>query len=259
MALFYLSFGMKVGLAFVGGITSILWGLFPWNASVIAATEAQLRACANAVVFELEGVPRSEVEVFPASPAAESEIAWQTQDGRAGSCWVESGEVIDFVIDRVAITHPRPTVTYLLDDRAGATVTVATEGGTLNVRQSPGGEIMRTVAAGTTLILTGQTSGEWIEVEGGGWVSRFLVSAGDIAPDSLISNPGGQPSSSELDFDQAIVATEGSGLYVRRTPDGEVIDSLADGAIVTLTGQRSGKWVEIEGGGWLAEDYLQYP
>ncbi len=232
-----------------------------------AAGPEQIRACTNAVVVELQGVPRSEVTVT-ADPANNSEfVNWQTKDGRAGFCRVEpDGSVDQFGIDQAAITNPDPVSTYTIPDRSGALVTVTTDSGELNVRQSPGGEIIRTVPNGDSLTLTGQTSGEWVELEGGGWVSRFLVTPVDSGTSLSFNLHHASPESSSspaspnqvISSNQAIVATGGAGLYVRQTANGEIVGSIADGSVVTLTGQRSGEWVELEGGGWVSEAYLQY-
>lgn len=238
--------------------------LLAWSSDAAAITPEQSRACTNAVILELNGVPRAEVTLSPDAVSegdGEWQINWQTQDGRTGSCWIGSDQsVTQFVVNQAEITHPKPTVLYTVPDRVGATVTVTTEGGDLNVRQSPGGEVIRAVSNGATLVLTGQTSGQWVELEGGGWVSRLLISSDDTTGvDSLRSNP--QPVNSPNNTGnsaQAVVKTGGTGLYLRREPNGEVIDSLADGTTVVLTGNRREGWVEIEGRGWVSEAYLQY-
>lgn len=226
-----------------------------------AANPEQIRACTNAVILELDGVPRSEVTVTADAVDGSEFVDWQTKDGRAGFCRVTSdGAVAQFGIDQAAILHPGSVVTYEIPDRAGAIVTVTTGGGELNVRQSPGGEILRTVPNGDSVTLTGQTSGEWIELEGGGWVSRFLVTPVDSG-NSLASDPTSSqtpPASNSLSPNQAIVTTDGGGLNVRQQANGEIIGSIADGSVVTLTGQRLEGWVELETGGWVSEAYLQY-
>jgi uncharacterized protein YgiM (DUF1202 family) len=241
--------------------------LLAWSSEAAAITPEQTRVCTNAVILELNGVPRSEVTVSSDAVSDSSGdwiVNWQTQDGRSGSCWVSPDHsVTHFVVDQSGISHPRPTAIYTVPDRVGATVTVATEGGELNVRQSPGGEVIGAVANGSTLVLTGRTSGEWVELADGGWVSRLLISSTDPSGmDSLSSNPQpltepGEPS--DGGGSKAVVATGGSGLYLRQAPNGEVIDSLADGTTVVLTGNRQNGWVEVEGRGWVSETYLQYP
>lgn len=262
--IFNLVVGMERSQTFAVWITTttlLSMGSIAWAAP---ADPEQERACINTVVFELNGVPRADVRITADSPADSGFVNWQTRDGRSGFCQIGAeGTVDQFGIEQAEITQPRPTAAYTIPERVGVLVTVATNGGDINVRQSPGGEIVRTAAAGETFSLTGQSSGEWVELESGGWVSRFLVQPIDQNPTlgstSIHTNArdhagtGGNALSN-----QAIVATDGAGLYVRQAANGEVIDSLADGSVVTLTGQRDGEWVEIEGGGWVSEAYLQY-
>lgn len=49
---------------------------------------------------------------------------------------------------------------------------VTTEGGGINVRRSPGGEVIYGLADGVTVTLTGKREGGWAELQDGGWVSE---------------------------------------------------------------------------------------
>lgn len=237
--------------------------LLTWSSEAVAIAPEQIQACTNAVILELNSVPRSEVTILPDAERDSNGdwmMNWRTQDGRSGSCWIGPDQsVTQFVIQQAEMTSPRSTTIYTVPDRVGAAVTVTTEGGDLNVRQNPGGAVIRSVPNGATLILTGRTSGEWVELEDGGWVSRLLISSTDPAgPDSLSSNPQPLDAPDDGTEAKAVVATGGSGLYLRQEPNGEVIDSLADGTTVVLTGNRRDGWVEVEGRGWVSETYLQY-
>lgn len=233
------------------------------------ATAEQTRSCTNAVVLELNGVPRSEITTAAAAvqPDGAGQINWEARDGRYGFCWVDqANRVVQLEVENSQITSP---VVFENDSTAiaGAAMIVSTDGGELNVRSSPAGEITGRVAAGSVLILTGQTNGEWVEIEGGSWVSRYhLIHSAQPAsttsdttsqapPEVPVSSPAEQPLAG-VGAGTAVVRS-GSGVNIRRSPDGEVFASVPDGATVTLTGQSSGSWVEIEGGGWVAEAYLQ--
>lgn len=248
-------------------ITAVVTG-FSVDAVAATATTDQVRICVTKVVFELNGVPRLDITATPGTLEADGTglVNWTARDGRTGFCWIrQNGEVADFGFDNAEIIHSTSPVSEGITAANGAAFLVATDGGALNIRSSPGGEVINTVANGSTLILTGQTSGEWVEIEGGGWVSRYLLSnAGASEGDGAASaNPAAIPeaSSSEtvtVSSGKAIVATGGAGLFVRSAPNGEVTASIADGTVVSLTGQSSGEWVEIEGGGWVSGAYLQY-
>lgn len=239
--------------------------------SLAAATpEAQVQACINTAVLKLNGTPRATITATPgtANPDGTRQVKWSTRSGGAGTCLVDP-------TNRVTQFHAEVDPSLRLGENsqrlvavAGKAVIVTTSGDPLNIRSSPAGAITGSTANGSTLILTGKISGEWLEVQGGGWVSQYLVS--EVASPNPISGATGQPAASASsspnspsqpasgNHKQAIVATDGGGLNIRNNPNGEITASLTDGSTVTLTGQRSGEWVEIQGGGWVSEGFLKY-
>lgn len=248
--------------------------------AVPASTSEQIRACTNAVVLELNGVPRSEIMTTAGSVEADGSgrVNWEVRDGRFGFCQIAQGnQVVDFEVENSQIIHP-PVFDHAVSAAAGAGVIVATDGGGVNVRSSPGGEIKGTVANGSALILTGQANGEWVEIEGGGWISRYLLAASDAPiaaadgvpdiiplktsersedPDPLEQEATLAESNVAAGMEALVVGSGGLGLNIRRSPNGEIFASVLDGETVILTGGRDGEWVEIAGGGWVSEAYLQ--
>ncbi|HHP7243059.1 MAG TPA: peptidoglycan-binding protein, partial [Elainellaceae cyanobacterium] len=92
---------------------------------------------------------------------------------------------------------------------------------------------------------------------------------GKAGPETLESlgllDPGNQASEFQTRDEprQANVSTPtGVGLNVRRTPNGDIVNGLPDGAPVLLTGreQPAGRyiWAERVDGRWVAKDYLQF-
>jgi hypothetical protein len=256
-------------------LVSILATIIP--ALVLAAplaSDSQARACLNAVVFKLNGIPRSTVTVSAGSLESDGTalVNWSTQTGGSGFCWVDqTNKVTQVQVEvEVGITQePRPLSRTIV---AGAEMIVTTDGGAMNIRSSPGGEIVGSAANGSTLVVTGRTSGEWVEINGGGWVSQYLLSKSDRPVDPQETDPQGTRESVRTDrttpaletaLQQSIssktarVVTDGGGVNVRNSPGGDVISSFPDGSLVNLTGQTSNGWVEIEGGGWISEVYLR--
>lgn len=80
-----------------------------------------------------------------------------------------------------AASTPPQTAPQLLAQRinlAGRRVTVRTaEGGPLNVRSGPGSNyrVVRTLRNGGQCVLSGRTSGEWVQLQGGGWVTSIYL------------------------------------------------------------------------------------
>ncbi|MGJ3253997.1 MAG: peptidoglycan-binding protein [Elainellaceae cyanobacterium] len=92
---------------------------------------------------------------------------------------------------------------------------------------------------------------------------------GKAGPETLESlgllDPSNQASESQVRDEprQASVSTPtGVGINVRRTPNGDIVNGLPDGAPVLLTGreQPAGRyiWAELMGGRWVAKDYLRF-
>ena len=86
----------------------------------------------------------------------------------------------------------------------------------------------------------------WVQLSQGGWVAEDYLSYG-----------GG-----ELPVSGTAYVNAAYGLNVRDYPAGYVIGGLQNGAVVDLTGDRqyvSGRyWVQLNNGGWVAEDFLGY-
>lgn len=258
-----MKFARFFALWLVTCLTVIFWAAFVKAAPT--ATAEQARSCTNAVVLRLNGVPRSEVNIIAdaVQPDGAGRIDWQTRDGRSGACWIDAAQSVEVEVTNAVITNP---VILETDATAipGAAMIVNTDGGGLNVRKSPAGEVTGMIADGSTVVLTGQTNGEWVELEGGSWVSRYhLVHSNQpaAAANSVTATASRENSESigiqENSAPGTAIVRSGSGINIRRSPDGEIFASVPDGTTVILTGETSGGWVEIEGGGWVSEAFLQ--
>jgi hypothetical protein len=237
------------------------------------ATNDPARACVNAAIFKLDGIPRQDLTTSTSGAEADGTryVDWQARDGRAGYCRLDaSGQVTQFSIEVNEITRPTETQDWVT---AGTTVWVWTDGGALNLRSAPGGEIIGDIPNGSPVVATGQTSGEWVELEGGKWASRFLLTQSE-AESSSVRNPdaansttsadsGSSPDSGQARPGQGssrqyrIATSDGSGVNIRNQPNGDIIASLPDGAAVELTGQSSEGWVELQGGGWVSQAFVR--
>lgn len=59
-------------------------------------------------------------------------------------------------------------------------------------------------------------------------------------------------------FREAFVSVQEGSLNVRRSPWGDVVNSLPNGARVLVTNNRDGDWVQLNNGTWLREQYIRY-
>lgn len=227
----------------------------PGRARAVPTIEGQLRQCATTVVLELEGVPRSEVLVFAGEPQPDGMhlVRWQTRQGQTGFCVVRpDGTILQFEQNAASVSRPRSGIDpdFLTP---GQSVRVTTAGGALNLRHSPAGEVTGSADNGSILVVTGQTHGEWVEVDSGQWVSRYHLS-----PLPTHAEVDVAAADSEAIYPrQATVVTAGHDLNVRDQPNGNVISTLPNGTTVRLTGRVSEQWAELETGGWVSRDYLQ--
>lgn len=121
--------------------------------------------------------------------------------------------------------------------------TVTTASGILYVRNSPGGSIISSLQKGRSVMLAGEENGWYkVEYESGkyGYSSKSYITP--IA-------------SSEY----KMVKTTSGRLYVRKSPGGEIINSLASGSKVAVL-STSGGWSKVvyngTGVGFVSSSYL---
>ena len=256
--------------------TLAIWLIFPAVAVIAASSNVQgvadpLTACVNAAVVKLDGVPRTGITASLGEAQADGNqrVNWQAQNGSSGFCRVGATGQVTQVQVEVAVRETnsvRALTPAVSGAAAGTSVWVSTTAGAINLRSSPGGEIVGSAANGSRLALTGKTNGDWVEVTGGQWVSQYLLvtfnPAPDAASESVQASAGASPtqaaSGESASGQSAQIATgDGGGVNVRRSPGGEILYGLADGSKVLLTGQKDGGWAEIQDGGWVSEDYLR--
>ncbi|MFM7428119.1 MAG: SH3 domain-containing protein [Elainella sp.] len=224
-----------------------------------------IKACLNMAVIKLSGIPRSELTTTDISTGTDGlvQINWVARDGRAGFCRVDgANQVTEFGIKASEITNPLIYGSSDWTAPAGTLVWVITDGGSLNLRSSPGGEVVGMVPNGTQLVVTGRTNSEWVQVEDGNWVSQYHLALHSGATNRLeaLGIPPANINQSKTPGGAAptrIVTSSGGSVNVRSAPEGEIIGSLDNGATIALTGRNSGDWVEIQGGGWVFSAFVQ--
>lgn len=124
----------------------------------------------------------------------------------------------------------------------------------LNIRSGPAGAVIGGLGYGERVALTGSrryASGRyWAELASGGWVADDYLSTGGSSGGGEVPIAGGG------------YVTARIGLNVRNQPNGYVIDGLGYGQSVALSGAREiaggRSWLQLAGGGWVAEDYIGY-
>ncbi|NES21722.1 MAG: SH3 domain-containing protein, partial [Symploca sp. SIO3E6] len=123
---------------------------------------------------------------------------------------------------------------------------VRTDGRFLNVRSSPNGFVVGSLANGDQVTLTGRNIDGWLELGDGSYVSaRWIVKEG--------SAPGnGGNSSSRVGY----VRTKGSPLNVRSCPGGSIVGSLTNGSRVSLTGRSIDGWSQLANGKYVSSKYI---
>jgi len=132
----------------------------------------------------------------------------------------------------------------------------------LNVREQPSldSPIVGTLLQGEEYETTGQvTATGWVQLAWGDWVAAehvVPVEGGDLDAATLDIIEASAPTTEATEVSQAQVSTLGSPLLVREAPGGEVVDLLADGTTVELSGRSENGWSQLRNGYWVAADYL---
>lgn len=147
----------------------------------------------------------------------------------------------------------------------GQALIVTRSGVGVNLRGEPNGAISGGLPEGASVSLTGRevSAGgySWAELSDGQWVATDFLqysASSTSGQATLVSSQSGVVDSSAR---TAVITTQaGGGVNLRRTPNGEVVGSLADGAVVFLTGAQvpagSYFWAETTDGAWVATDFL---
>jgi peptidoglycan hydrolase-like protein with peptidoglycan-binding domain len=128
----------------------------------------------------------------------------------------------------------------------------------LIVRNRPNGSNIGGVDRGVKVSLTGdrQAAGgrNWVQLAQGGWIAEEYISYGGSG-----GIGGGDP---EVPVASGAYVAARSGLIVRNQPNGYQIGGLGTGQRVALTGASryagGRSWLQLQGGGWVAEDYIAY-
>ncbi len=134
-------------------------------------------------------------------------------------------------------------------------IRISTNGGALNVRSGPGSGfgVIGALSNGATAQTTGRTSGGWVELSTGGWVSSSWVTGGAGTGGGGGGGGGGTPVGSVR------ISTNGSALNVRSGPGAGfgVLGALPNGTTANTTGRTSGGWVELTSGGWVDGSWVR--
>lgn len=125
-------------------------------------------------------------------------------------------------------------------------------GGPLNVRDRPGGAVLRTIPNGSQVQLTGREQNGFLELTDGAWVAKEFVQVEQATPGATPT--GATPPAGAK---TGVVKTGGPPLNVRKTPGGEIVGTVPDGTILQLTGQQQQGFLERTDKTWVDQQYVQ--
>ena len=141
----------------------------------------------------------------------------------------------------------------------------------VNVRDNSAnaGKVLTVAERGQEVQVTGRPDGGWLPVSvngKSGWIYGRYLATGKVAPapsKPTVDATSGSSTSRDKSrpaLDNAATRTT-SGVNVRTapSPSGQVIDQLADGAGVEVTGEAHGNWVQVRAGhrtGWVYRTHL---
>ncbi|MGG6294762.1 hypothetical protein ACQ4M4_10080 [Leptolyngbya sp. AN02str] len=192
----------------------------------------------------------------------------------------------------VAPADPTPIIASATEPRVGY---IDSQGGLVNIRSVPGGDVVTTVPNETPIELTGRVQSGWLERTDGTWVSAQLVrsasqevdttpaeAASPVAEASVAeapveapvteASPAATPSqaaitaaapttqAAQASAQVGYVNTMGNPLNVRREPSADasvIVGRLQNGDRVELTGNVQNGYLERTDGTWVMAQFIQ--
>jgi hypothetical protein len=127
-----------------------------------------------------------------------------------------------------------------------------------NLRESPNGEVVGRVRAGT-LLRKLETRGGWTRVSRAGWIPRKAIHQPAPADTPAVVQPvapGSPPSPNPAPVPAADRAAVSRQTAILATPQGGEYGTLQAGAPARVLG-RSGEWVRVAVEGWIRESDME--
>ena len=141
----------------------------------------------------------------------------------------------------------------------------------VNVRDNSAnaGKVLTVAERGQEVQVTGRPDGGWLPVSvngKSGWIYGRYLTTGKVAPapskptvDATSGSSTSRDKSRPVLDNAATRTTSGVNVRTAPSPSGQVIDQLADGAGVEVTGEAHGNWVQVRAGhrtGWVYRTHL---
>ena len=141
----------------------------------------------------------------------------------------------------------------------------------VNVRDDSAnaGKVLTVAERGQEVQVTGRPDGGWLPVNvngKSGWIYGRYLTTGKAAPapskptvDAKSGSSTSRDKSRSALNNAATRTTSGVNVRTAPSPSGQVIDQLADGASVEVTGEAHGNWVQVRAGhrtGWVYRTHL---
>ena len=141
----------------------------------------------------------------------------------------------------------------------------------VNVRDNSAnaGKVLTVAERGQEVQVTGRPDGGWLPVSvngKSGWIYGRYLTTGKVAPapskptvDATSGSSTSRDKSRPVLDNAATRTTSGVNVRTAPSPSGQVIDQLADGAGVEVTGEAHGNWVEVRANGhtgWVYRTHL---
>lgn len=125
---------------------------------------------------------------------------------------------------------------------------VKTSGNPLNVRSSPNGTIIGTLADGTIVNIEGSASNGWVMISSpqkGMVFEQYLTSCDANTTTTTTKTTANQTQQTSTEKANCRRVISKNGLNVRSSPNGDIIGTLAGGAEVTVEKVVNNNWVMI--------------